>query len=1169
MTVSVGSQALTNGGAIVTTSGGTIYIFALSSTDTLRIYKSTNGGDSWSELSSVSSTTIVGSASNTYGVSAAIDTAGYIHVVCSSLSPLPTRMVAYATFNTATDGWSSWELAGDFDDAVGGTNMYGSLNGIAIDSSNKPHVIYLGGDTSMGTTSNRLFYVNKTGASWSAREEVGNSPPATNYTGASICIRGSDVIELFMVQSSTYPQIRTRTSGTWGSITSWTAGGSNTTMPLKCIVATTGGTVYRYAASSGDVLYENNANTSQNVDFVSGSNSANTFGSVLRGSTRYHIYRDGTNAYLKYVSNSGSGWSSVTTLHSAAVTKVIPEWAYNAEYQVGRINILFSIVNELYFTYIDLATNLTIENSIHSLKSGDVVVETSGAGETNLTIENSRHTPASADVSLTQVHNLVIEASRHVHISEDANLTLVFNLTVEVAAHAHRSTDLILSLVFNLDIDDSRHIHIAGDLVLAQIHNLQIQDSFHGHVAQEAPITKSDTLIIELARHIHTAEEVGLTLPQVLALEGAFHAHKADDFSLVQIHNLQVEFALHTHTSEDCSLSETAPSVLSIENSQHVHKSGDLVLQTNVGTLFNIDHEEGNTSDYTATQTGGGDLAVEAAAALGVSNFGLRVLLNDFDILWGRKDITPNAMGNLRVRFYFDPNAVTIAEGSILQTMQATSMTGHSIARVDVYYSAATGYQIRGVYWDNDGNLRVTQYGSITDAQHWIEFLLVRGVTTGTITLWIDDSLVGSAPANNNTVRFATFESLWVGALDFSAGTSGTYYIDEIKANDTGTYIGPIHLPIEDSRHVLISADLVLEEVAGEVNLVIETSAHTLKSDDVSLTQVYVLDVQGSLHSHSAEDALLVQIHNLTVEDSKHIHTAEEVSLSGALNLSIENSLHAHIASEVTVTTQVPLVIENSAHTLQSGDLTIGQIHNLQVESSRHVQTATDANLSQVHTLVVGSSAHTHRADDLSITKSDTLAIEIARHLHVADELVLGQIHNLVIQNSLHVHRADDCEVSTLLILAIENSRHTHTATELPTLDLYLPVNDTSLGSWTDQDGGTTDIYLSIDEPVPNDADYVQSPPLPAANTYKFEFADAVDPITHNHHYIALRLKKPAGAGSLNLTVRMLEETTTIATRVVTVPADWETVTLTLTSAEAASITDYSNLFLEVEASSA
>lgn len=130
-------------------------------------------------------------------------------------------------------------------------------------------------------------------------------------------------------------------------------------------------------------------------------------------------------------------------------------------------------------------------------------------------------------------------------------------------------------------------------------------------------------------------------------------------------------------------------------------------------------------------------------------------------------------------------------------------------------------------------------------------------------------------------------------------------------------------------------------------------------------------------------------------------------------------------------------------------------------------------------------------------------------------------------------------------------------------LALIVPEEDISLGEWTDELDGTTDIYTSIDEELPNDSDYIKSPFLPQANTYKVKLQNAVDPETGNNHSVFCRF---SCSGSASIKIRLVEGTTTIAEWEEEASASIVTVEKVLTTEQADSITDYENLYLELEA---
>jgi hypothetical protein len=132
------------------------------------------------------------------------------------------------------------------------------------------------------------------------------------------------------------------------------------------------------------------------------------------------------------------------------------------------------------------------------------------------------------------------------------------------------------------------------------------------------------------------------------------------------------------------------------------------------------------------------------------------------------------------------------------------------------------------------------------------------------------------------------------------------------------------------------------------------------------------------------------------------------------------------------------------------------------------------------------------------------------------------------------------------------------------------PDSDVSLGYWTDEGDGTTDIYQSIDEASPNDADYIKSSFKPSNDTSEYGLSNIVDPQVGSGHIVRYRYhKNNAGGNQINLTVKMMQGSTEIASW--THPDIGEnpaTAEKTLTQEQADSITDYADLrlrFIAVE----
>lgn len=135
------------------------------------------------------------------------------------------------------------------------------------------------------------------------------------------------------------------------------------------------------------------------------------------------------------------------------------------------------------------------------------------------------------------------------------------------------------------------------------------------------------------------------------------------------------------------------------------------------------------------------------------------------------------------------------------------------------------------------------------------------------------------------------------------------------------------------------------------------------------------------------------------------------------------------------------------------------------------------------------------------------------------------------------------------------------------------PSTDTTIGTYTDQAGGTTNIYGTIDEVSPaNDADYIKSVANPANAVYVTKLTSVVDPQLSTGHIVRWRRgKDPASGGEqIDLTVELRQGYTNesslgtlIASKTVNnIAAAFTDDSMTLSGAEADAITDYANLYL-------
>jgi hypothetical protein len=128
------------------------------------------------------------------------------------------------------------------------------------------------------------------------------------------------------------------------------------------------------------------------------------------------------------------------------------------------------------------------------------------------------------------------------------------------------------------------------------------------------------------------------------------------------------------------------------------------------------------------------------------------------------------------------------------------------------------------------------------------------------------------------------------------------------------------------------------------------------------------------------------------------------------------------------------------------------------------------------------------------------------------------------------------------------------------------PDADELLGTWTDDVGGTTDIFQEIDEVVRSDSDFIITANNPAGIIYRAQLSDVTDPIVHTGHTCRYAYGKDGGARTLEINVTLLQGASTVIHNAVhqDVGIGFTAGTFTLSSGEASNITDYTDLRLRI-----
>jgi len=181
-------------------------------------------------------------------------------------------------------------------------------------------------------------------------------------------------------------------------------------------------------------------------------------------------------------------------------------------------------------------------------------------------------------------------------------------------------------------------------------------------------------------------------------------------------------------------------------------------------------------------------LSVSPSAALVGSN-GMQVFINDTANIYVI-DETPNAEQRYRARFYFDPNSITMIDGSFHSLFTGYDATG--MLHVDFRFSGGN-YQIRLRQYNDSSSAQSTAFFTISDAPHFIELewwaATAAGANNGGVNLWIDGVQSGSLSGVDNDTR--RIDSVRLGAVTgVDATTLGTYYLDALESRRQ-TYIGP------------------------------------------------------------------------------------------------------------------------------------------------------------------------------------------------------------------------------------------------------------------------------------------------------------------------------------------------------------------------------------------
>jgi len=233
---------------------------------------------------------------------------------------------------------------------------------------------------------------------------------------------------------------------------------------------------------------------------------------------------------------------------------------------------------------------------------------------------------------------------------------------------------------------------------------------------------------------------------------------------------------------------------------------------------------ETDLSEFTSTVTDSGDLYWAAAAALAGTAGGMAMLLDDTTGIYGQVTIAAlSAVDDFRARFYVDPNTLTMGASEAFRIFSA-SQNGGSRTPLVINLKMDGGYRIVIDALNDDLTGALANSYAITDAPHYVEVYVKRAATDssadGTVEIWIDGVSKGSATGKDIYNLWYDYTlNVRLGAIyGIDAGTSGTFYLDELIVNDDGGVIGP-YIPYPSVTIAPTSASAVGANLGPTVNL--------------------------------------------------------------------------------------------------------------------------------------------------------------------------------------------------------------------------------------------------------------------------------------------------------------------------------------------------------------
>jgi hypothetical protein len=393
------------------------------------------------------------------------------------------------------------------------------------------------------------------------------------------------------------------------------------------------------------------------------------------------------------------------------------------------------------------------------------------------------------------------------------------------------------------------------------------------------------------------------------------------------------------------------------------------------GPIWDIDHEEGDFSEYTASSTDGGRLSVTAQAALVGTNYGLSVFVNSQTLIYAYAVLgTASTTGVLRVRAYIDPNGVDIEAGaSVTFLYLVNSSTTETITSMQLVREGDdSSYALVGVILDDAAGANHSQHSLIDDDTHMLEIEIQRATndtaSNGQMRMWVDNVLFETITGIDNWDRFDDLYMVVAGFLSPTDNILGTYYVDEIIVNTNGAEIGPLG----GVPYVITASDGV---TVGE-SVVVVSSTHAVSgTESVTVGESAIVAVSNAAIGET--DGVTVGESSLAAISTALINVSDDTTVSDSVTVSVTAPPPASVNISDGVT-----VGESSLASIGAALINVSDDTTVSDSATVSVTTATPANVNVSDGVTVG---------ELSDTLLSTAQVD------VTDNTAVGDLPNVIL----------------------------------------------------------------------------------------------------------------------------------------------------------------------------